>query len=139
KQGFGSWILDEILNAPISTKVLEGVLEVNGSLHSPSVTVQPGASLKGVGNIVGNVFNYGTLNPGDSPGTLTVNGNFTQGPGGVFNVQIASLQNYSRLVVSGHANLDGTLKLTLASGFTPPPGSRFVVLTAAQGISGKFR
>jgi hypothetical protein len=139
KQGSGTWIIDTILNAPVSTKLLDGILEVNGSLRSSNVTVQPGATLKGVGNVVGNIFNFGTLSPGNSPGTLTVNGNFSQGPNGVLNVQIVSLQNYSRLAVTGHANLDGTLSLTLASGFRPPPGSKFAVLTAGQGISGKFR
>ena len=60
-------------------------------------------------------------------------------PAGTYNVQIFSPQNYSRLVVSGHANLDGTLHLTLASGFKLTPGDRFTVLTAGEGISGTFR
>jgi fibronectin-binding autotransporter adhesin len=139
KQGSGTWTIDTILNAPISTKVLDGILEVNGSLQSSNVTVQPGGTLKGVGNVVGNVLNFGTLSPGNSPGTLTVNGNFSQGPNGVFNVEILSAQDYSRLVVTGHASLDGTLHLTLASGFRPAPGESFTVLSARQGISGTFR
>ena len=81
----------------------------------------------------------GTLAPGNSPGILTVNGNFTQGPGGTYNVLIVSAQNYSRLAVSGAANLNGTLRLTLASGFQPAPGDSFSVLTAAKGINGTFR
>jgi hypothetical protein len=112
---------------------------VNSSLTSPLVTVQAGGLLKGSGALIGNVVNLGTISPGNSPGTLTINGNFTQGSGGIYNVQIFSLQNYSRLVISGHANLDGTLRLTLASGFQLTPGERFVVLTAGQGISGTFR
>jgi fibronectin-binding autotransporter adhesin len=55
KQGSGTWIIDTILNAPISTKLLDGILEVNGSLRSSNVTVQPGATLNGVGNVVGNI------------------------------------------------------------------------------------
>jgi fibronectin-binding autotransporter adhesin len=139
KQGSGTWTIDTILNAPISTKILDGILEVNGSLQSSDVTVQPGGTLKGVGNVVGNVLNFGILSPGNSPGTLTVNGNFSQGLNGVFNVEILSGQNYSRLVVTGHASLDGTLHLTLASGFRPTPGESFTVLSARQGISGTFR
>ena len=57
---------------------------------------------------------------------------------GTYNVEIFSSQNYSRLVVLGHASLDGTLHLTLASGFRFQPGETFTVLTA-QGISGTFR
>lgn len=139
KQGSGNWILDVAMNAPASTNILAGVLTVNSTLKSPVVTIQAGGLLKGSGVVIGNVVSVGTISPGNSPGTLTVNGNFTQGPAGVYNVQIVSPQNYSRLVISGHANLDGTLHLTLASGFQPTPGERFTVLTAGHGISGTFR
>ncbi|HYY27383.1 MAG TPA: autotransporter-associated beta strand repeat-containing protein [Chthoniobacterales bacterium] len=139
KQGSGNWLIDVAMNAPVSTNILAGALTVNGSLNSPLITVQSGGMLKGSGVIIGNVVNVGTLAPGNSPGTLTINGNFTQGPAGVYNVQIVSAQNYSRLVVNGSANLDGTLRLTLASGFRPAPGESFTVLTAAKGINGSFR
>ena len=127
------------MSAPVSTNILAGVLTVNSSLSSPLVTVQAGGMLKGTGNVLGNVVNLGTISPGNSPGTLTINGNFTQGPSGIYNVEIISPQNYSRLVVTGHASLDGTLHLTLASGFRIAPGETFTVLTAGQGISGTFR
>jgi hypothetical protein len=103
------------------------------------VTVQVGAMLKGAGNVIGNVTNFGTLSPGNSPGTLTISGNYTQTSSGVYNVQIDSASSYSRLNVTGHASLDGTLQLTLASGYRPKTGTRFQILTAGQGISGTFK
>jgi hypothetical protein len=139
KQGSGNWIVDVALNAPVAANILSGVLTVNSSLTSPLVTVQAGGLLKGSGVIIGNVVNVGTLSPGNSPGTLSITGNYTQGAAGTYNVQIFSPQNYSRLVVSGHASLDGTLHLTLASGFKLRPGDTFTVLSAGQGISGTFR
>jgi autotransporter-associated beta strand protein len=139
KQGSGNWLIDVAMNAPVSTNVLAGVLTVNNSLTSPLVTVQAGGLLKGSGVIIGNVVNVGAISPGNSPGTLTINGNFTQGAAGTYNVQIFSATNYSRLVVAGHASLDGTLHLTLASGFRLAPGDKFTVLTAGGGISGTFR
>jgi hypothetical protein len=139
KQGSGNWTVDVAMNAPVSTNILAGVLTVNSSLTSPLVTVQADGMLKGSGIILGNVVNVGTISPGNSPGTLTINGNFTQGAAGTYNVEIFSPQNYSRLVVLGHASLDGTLHLTLASGFRFQPGETFTVVTAAQGISGTFR
>ena len=138
KQGTGNWTVDVAMNAPVSTNILAGVLTVNSSLTSPLVTVQAGGMLKGSGTILGNVVNVGTISPGNSPGTLTISGNFTQGPAGIYNVEFFSPQNYSHLVVLGHASLDGTLHLTLASGFRFQPGETFTVLTA-QGISGTFR
>ena len=139
KQGSGNWILDIAMNAPVSTKILAGVLTVNGSLNSPAVTVETGGMLKGIGVVNGNLLNGGSVSPGNSPGTLTVNGNFTQGSSGIYNVEIVSPQSYSRLLVTGRANLGGTLQLTLASRFRPSPGQQFVVLSAGQGISGTFR
>jgi hypothetical protein len=138
KQGAGNWTVDVAMNAPVSTNILAGVLTVNSSLTSPLVTVQAGGMLKGSGSILGNVVNVGTISPGNSPGTLTISGNFTQGAGGTYNVEFFSPQNYSHLVVLGHASLDGTLHLTLASGFRFQPGQTYTVLTA-QGISGTFR
>ncbi len=139
KQGAGTWRVDKDFNAPVSTNVLAGVLNVNKTLSSPMVTVQNGATLSGSGFVNGSVTMFGLISPGNSPGTLTINGNFSQGPSGIFNEEIASATNYDRLVVSGHANLDGTLRLTLLNGFKPAPGDQFTILTAAQGISGQFR
>jgi autotransporter-associated beta strand protein len=139
KQGSGNWIVDVAMDAPVATNILSGVLTVNGSLTSSLVTVEAGGLLKGSGVIIGNIVNVGNLSPGNSPGTLSVTGNYTQGAAGTYNVQIFSEQNYSRLIISGHASLDGTLHLTLASGFKLRPGDTFTVLTAGQGISGTFR
>jgi autotransporter-associated beta strand protein len=139
KQGAGTWRVDKDFNAPVSTNVLAGILSVNKTLSSPMVTVQNGATLSGSGFINGSVTMFGSISPGNSPGTLTTNGNFSQGPSGIFNEEIASATTYDRLVVSGHANLDGTLRLTLLNGFKPAPGDRFTILTATQGISGQFR
>jgi hypothetical protein len=139
KQGAGTWIIDEELDAPVSTNVLAGVLTVNNTLNSPYVTVQSGATLMGAGNISGSVTNFGTISPGNSPGALTISGNYTQARSGTFNVQIASATSYDRLAVTGRANLDGTLRLTLLSGYRPVSTDQFTILTAGKGISGTFR
>jgi hypothetical protein len=93
----------------------------------------------GSGNISGSVTSFGNISPGNSPGTLTINGNYTQARSGAFNVEIASATNYDRLAVTGHANLDGTLRLTLLSGYRPVSTDNFTILTAGKGISGTFR
>ena len=142
KQGSGTWIIDTVLNAPVGTNVVAGVLNVDGRLNSPVVNVQVGGTIKGtgvIGPIGGIVTNAGNLSPGNSPGVLTISGSYTQASTGTYNVLIVSASDYSRLVVGGHATLDGTLRLTLASGFVPLAGSQFSILTATGGISGTFR
>lgn len=137
KQGPGTWIIDVDAKVPISTNVAAGILTVNQTLTSPTVTVQPGAELTGPGTIVGTLFNFGLFHPGDAPGTFRINGNFTQGSSGILNIQIASHTNFDRLIVSGRATLDGTLRLFLLNGFKPTSG-QFSIITAGQGIFGKF-
>jgi autotransporter-associated beta strand protein len=122
-----------------ATNMIAGTVDVNGTFNVPSVSVQPGATLMGSGLINSSVTNSGTVSPGNSPGTLTIRGNYTQSSSGVLNIVINSATNYSRLAVTGHANLDGTLRLTLASGFRPNASDNFHVLSAGQGISGSFR
>jgi autotransporter-associated beta strand protein len=139
KQGAGNWIVDNPLAAPISTKILSGILTVDSTLTSPTINVQPGGLLKGNGGIFGSVINLGAVGPGHSPGTLTINGNYTQTSSGTLSIEIDSSHNYSRLVVNGHATLGGTLQLTLASGYRPAQGTSFKVLTASEGISGTFQ
>jgi hypothetical protein len=137
KQGSGTWTIDRALSAPVSTRVLAGVLAVNQTLTSPTVTVQSGAELTGPGTIVGDLFNFGLLHPGDAPGTLRINGNFTQASSGILNIELASPNNFDRLIVSGRATLDGTLRLFLLNGFKPTSG-QFTIINAGQGIFGKF-
>ena len=51
-----------------------GTLTINGSITS-SVTVNAGGILAGSGTITGSVGGVGTVSPGNSPGSLTINGN----------------------------------------------------------------
>lgn len=139
KQGSGTWTIDKALNAPVAVNINAGTLEVNSNLTTALVNVQAGAMLKGTGVIGGLVVNAGVLSPGDSPGILTINGNYTQTSTGTYNVLILSPTNFTQLVVTGHASLAGTLKLTLGSGYVPAAGTQFSILRAAGGISGTFQ
>ena len=81
----------------------------------------------GTGSLTGNLQNDGgTVAPGESPGVLTVNGNFTQGAGGTLAIELSGLNPGSendRFHVAFVANLDGTLALTRLNGFIPGPAS----------------
>ena len=68
------------------TSVTGGTLAVNGRITS-NVTVGAGGTLGGNGTIVGNVVNAGTLAPGNSIGTLNINGNFVQNAGSIYQVE----------------------------------------------------
>jgi hypothetical protein len=59
------------------------------------------------------------VHPGESPGILTINGNFSQSSSGILDIELAGLSNYSALAVAGSASLDGMLDLRLTGGLNP--------------------
>ena len=87
--------------------------------------VQPGAQPAQVG---------GTI-----PGTLTINGNYTQGSNGLLDIELLGNNpgGFSVLDVSGLVTLDGTLDLFAFPGFTPEAGDDFTFLLFGS-LSGQF-
>jgi autotransporter-associated beta strand protein len=75
-----------------ATTVDAGKLVVNGSISGSAVTVQSGGTLGGSGTVGDTtVQSGGTINPGNSPGTLNINGNINWLGGGNYNWQIVGL------------------------------------------------
>jgi fibronectin-binding autotransporter adhesin len=95
-----------------------GTLSVDANLTYLGATLPvTGGTVKGVGTITAPTVDNsgGTVAPGHSPGILTINGDYTQGPNGELDVQIngpAAGTQFSRLSVSGTASLDGDLRVT---------------------------
>jgi len=114
-----------------------GTFTVTGGL-----TIDSGGTLVATGSIVGNVTNYGTLTVGSgtAPGSLSITGNYTQDSAAVLNLVLDGTTagtGYSQLAISGTATLDGTLNVSLASGYTPSSGNSFQLLTFGSS-SGTF-
>ncbi|MBI2802800.1 MAG: hypothetical protein HYX63_21425, partial [Gammaproteobacteria bacterium] len=81
--------------------------------------------------------NAGVTAPGNSPGTLTILGNFLQTPAGVLEVELGGLVpgvSYDLLRVTGTATLGGTLALKLFGDFRPRPSDSFDVVAYARQI-----
>ncbi|XHR28664.1 MAG: autotransporter domain-containing protein [Chthoniobacteraceae bacterium] len=108
-----------------------GILVVNGTVDG---NVDVSGYLGGSGLIVGNVTNDAIVSPGNSPGTLTISGNYTQSSAGTLYIQIASATVYDKLVVSGSAVLGGTLAVTSSKQLR----TEYTILTADAGVSGSF-
>ena len=140
KQGSGTWTIDTLLNAPVGTNVTAGALLVEGTLASAQTVVNPGALLGGHGTIEGNLVNNGTVGQGNSPGTLTVTGNYTQGAGGLLRIGVGGLASgqHDLLAVGGSAAVAGTLQFIRLGNFNLQPGDQVTFLTAKNGITGTF-
>ena len=110
-----------------------GLTQVDGTLTS--AVALNGGTLKGTGTITGSVANNGgTVAPGDSPGTLTVSGTYSQPVAGTLEIQIAGMGagKSSLLDVLGSASLGGTLDPVLLNGYIPTPGETFIFLDYAS-------
>jgi outer membrane autotransporter protein len=140
KQGSGTWKIDEALTYAGSTTVDAGSLIVDRTVASGQTLVNPGGLLGGNGSIGGPFVNNGIVSPGDSVGTLTVNGNYTQSAAGALRIEIAgiSASQHDLLAVNGHANLAGTLQLIGLGSFRLHVGDQLTFLTASAGVSGSF-
>ena len=132
------------LNANGNVAVNGGVLQVGSGSSvivaaGKTMTLINAGTLKGSGNVTGNVVNSsGVASPGTSPGTLSINGNYTQNAAGQLLIELASTSSFDRLAITGSAALAGTLDVDLLGGFIPQPGTAFQIISSSGGVSGTF-
>ncbi|MCJ2009140.1 autotransporter domain-containing protein [Methylobacterium sp. J-092] len=119
------------------TLVNGGTLTVDGSLVS-TVTVA-GGRLDGSGTVGGlAVLPGGTVAPGHSIGTLTVAGSAAFAAGSAYQVEADAAGRSDRLAVAGTVTLAGGTVQVLAQAGTYGPRTRYAILDAAGGVSGRF-
>jgi hypothetical protein len=127
-----------------------------GNLGRGKLFVTPNGTLSGTGTICGRLVLAGGASgfggeilPGNSPGTLTVAGDFEQHAGGLLGIQIAGTapRQFDVLAITGdpdagiigNATIGGDLSLEFLDGFAPHTGDRFDFLTATGALTGQFQ
>ncbi len=113
--GTGSTILTGENTHTGDTLVTSGTLYIDGdqSGSTGDISVSAGATLAGSGVIGGNVEVAGTLSPGDSSGSLTIDGNLSLLSGAKFQFSLTSM-----LIVTGTVSLDATFGIDDLIGLT---------------------
>jgi outer membrane autotransporter protein len=133
KSGLGTLTLTANNTYTGGTTVQKGALVVNGSLLG-SISVLPGAYLEYNGN-AGSTTVGGTLAPGHSIGTMTVNGDLTFGPDSLYEVEVSPWAA-DRTNVTGLATLNGTVHVIAEPGdYTPEV---LYTILSAGSLSGTF-
>ena len=123
-----------------NTTVSAGTLVVNGTITS-NTTVNNGTRLGGTGTIVGSVVNGGTIAPGNSIGTLSIQGNYISNGSSNLEVEVNAGGttpgvNVDLIDIDGNAQLLGEVVVIAAPG-TYTGGSQYTFLTATN-VSGTF-
>jgi Ca2+-binding RTX toxin-like protein len=117
-----------------------GTTRLNGgSISHGAVFDLQGGSLSGNGTATGNVTNAGTIDPGFSAGQINLTGNYTSTNTADINIELGGTtkgSGYDFFDISGSANLNGTLNVSLINGFTPAIGQVFEVVEYGSLIGG---
>jgi hypothetical protein len=113
-------------------------LTLGGGVTAKDVVVGFLGRLDGNGTLTANVTNGGAVLPGNSPGTLTIDGSFTQTVDGVLSIELASATSFDKLLVNGNIDLGGLLEVNLLEGYMPAEGATFDVLDWTGMKSGMF-
>jgi hypothetical protein len=124
-----------MLFSPLTYSQTGGQTTVDGRLHVAGngiVNFAGGAVYGNGGTIQGNVISNAMFNMGDMPNTvgmMAITGKYTQGANGSLAFDIASLTSFDQLNVSGHAQLNGLMRVDLLNGYIPQLGDAFEIMT----------
>jgi autotransporter-associated beta strand protein/T5SS/PEP-CTERM-associated repeat protein len=135
KIGAGTLVLTGTNPNGGATAVNGGRLTVNGAIPNSTLTVDGGATLGGIGTIGNAIINNGTLSPGNSIGTITVNGSLVMSAAASYLVEI-SPTSADRTNVGGTATLAGSVQAVFAAGSYVTRA--YTIVSAAGGRIGTF-
>ena len=121
------------------TTVNAGTLLVNGSMAVSALSVNSGSTLGGTGTVGGIIATGATIQPGDGPGILNVQGTVALDSSSTFAVALNGPTpgtGYNQLNVTGAVNLNGST-LDASVGFSG--GSQgFTIIRSTAAIVGSF-
>ncbi|WP_398330146.1 autotransporter domain-containing protein [Vulcanococcus sp.] len=141
KDGSFTQALSGAMSYTGDTTVKAGTLVINGSSTSDTI-IQPGATLGGTGVIRADVFNFGTVSPGLSIGTLTIDGgSYLQDSAATLAIEVAGAGQSDLLQLTGAGSgqvilLEGSLKLSSYQGAPITPGVVYTAVSVPTGTVG---
>ena len=134
KTGGSNWTLTGSNAGPLPWTINAGTLTVNATMPNSSFTVNPGGTFAGSGTVKNVTNNGGTISPGSSIGTLTIQGSLVLTSAAVYLVDVSS--NQSDLihdVGTASAQLGGIVQAVFAPGNV---ARSYDIVQAANGFGG---
>jgi hypothetical protein len=119
----------------------DGAMIVNGTLNFTDTALIESGCTGGTGTVNGStVTNNACLDPGESPGMLTVNADIVNTATASLLIELAGPtpgSEHDLLFVNGDVSLDGMLDVSLLDDFMPGASDEFTILSA-NTLSGTF-
>ena len=113
------------------------LIGLTGSTISGDVNVSDGGTFGSAGTVNGDVGVEGTLSPGSSPGTMTVNGNVTLASGSTTEFEMTPTVS-DALVINGSLTIETGTTLDITGERPLTPGVTYNLITTTDGITGSF-
>ncbi|MFA9476887.1 autotransporter domain-containing protein [Phycisphaerales bacterium AB-hyl4] len=142
KTGQGTLVLPTNFTYTGDTHINEGELHLTGSIAGDAF-ISSDAILSGDGIIAGSLTNAGILSPGNSIGTITIQGDYTHEAAATLRIEFNDAGNTpgvnNDLVdITGHATLEGGSVHVVAQPGDYTAGTQYTFLHAADGRTGTF-
>ncbi|WP_166745645.1 autotransporter outer membrane beta-barrel domain-containing protein, partial [Sphingomonas naasensis] len=102
-----------------------------------TIVVRQGATFGSAGTVNGNIDVRGTLAPGASPGTMTVNGDVNFASGSLLQMEVSSAAS-DRLDISGKLTIAQGAAMDITGVLSATPGGALDLVVAQGGITGSF-
>ncbi|MFG1472810.1 autotransporter domain-containing protein, partial [Xanthobacter agilis] len=112
----------------------------NGSKSASTFTVDDGGTLSGNGTIGGLIVNNsGVAAPGNSPGTIVVNGTVTFNAGSVYRVDVTPAGAHDLITATGAVSLSsGASVAVIAEAGAYAANTTYAIITTTNAVSGTF-
>ncbi|MHA6767562.1 autotransporter domain-containing protein [Sphingobium herbicidovorans] len=107
------------------------------STISGDVNVSSGGTFGSAGTVNGDVGVEGTLSPGSSPGTMTINGNVTLVSGSTTLFEMTPTVS-DAIVINGSLTIQSGTTLDITGERPLTPGVTYNLITTTDGITGSF-
>lgn len=108
-----------------------------GSTISGDVNVTEGGTFGSAGTVNGDVNVGGTLSPGSSPGTMTINGDVTLAGGSTTVFEMTEAVS-DAIVINGALTIETGTTLEITGERPLTPGVAYDLITTTDGITGTF-
>lgn len=121
-----------------TTELNNGSLVINNALGG-DLNTSAATMLRGNGIVAGYTTINGLIQPGSSSvGTLTFNGDYVQGSGSTYNMEILNSTRHNIILVAGSATINNSTQVNLLNQDILPANTTMSILHADGGVNGQY-